>query len=78
MAKVKLCEQCFGSVREQMLAKRLFCKVCQKPNIIYRLWRNDFWCGWCGAEYKINVMSYLVYSHLSQDSVRTNGGASDI
>lgn len=32
-----------------------FCKNCQRTKIIHRRWRDDFFCGYCGLEYKVQV-----------------------
>ena len=37
---------------KELAADEVPCPNCGKPNIIYRKWLDDFWCGWCRAEFE--------------------------
>ena len=47
----------FSSIEEPMAKSNVKirgrkCSNCRRPNLIYRPWRDDIFCGWCGTEYK--------------------------
>lgn len=51
----KLSKECEAEIRNELL-KNVICKNCQAANtIIYRPWRDDYFCGYCFKDYKLHI-----------------------